>query len=147
MAQRGKVYNGSIVGPRESEMSMRITQIKGHKFKAEYKGVEIVSGRVDEGSPYEGMSPGSLMVAALGMCTGMHIETYLKERGIGYEGIEITVKNRYDRDPPRATEFLLDLAVGADLDEEQRRDLLEEANRCYVGNTMRNGPKISVNLK
>jgi uncharacterized OsmC-like protein len=53
----------------------------------------------------------------------------------------------YDRDPPRATEFLLDIAVGADLDEKQRRGLLEEANRCYVGNTMRNSPKISVDLK
>jgi uncharacterized OsmC-like protein len=128
-------------------MSMRITQIEGHKFKAEHKGVEIVSGRVDEDSPYEGMSPGSLMVAALGMCTGMHIETYLKDHGIEYEGIEITVKNKYDSDPPRATEFLLDIEVGADLDEEQRRGLLEEANRCYVGNTLRNDPKISVNLK
>jgi uncharacterized OsmC-like protein len=128
-------------------MSVRITQIEGHKFKAEHKGVEIVSGRVDEDSPYEGMSPGALMVAALGMCAGMHIETYLKEKGIEYDGIKITVKNSYDRDPPQASEFLLDIAVGADLDKEQRRGLLEEANRCYVGNTMRNGPKISVSLK
>ena len=128
-------------------MSMRITQIEGHKFKAEHKGVEIVSGRVDEGSPYEGMSPGSLTVAALGMCTGMHIETYLKEQGIEYDGIEITVKNRHNRDPPRATEFVLDIAVGADLDEGRRRGLPEEANRCYVGNTMRNGPKIRVTFK
>jgi uncharacterized OsmC-like protein len=138
---------GRILEPRVPEMSMRITQIEGHKFKAEHKGVEIVSGRVDEGSPYEGMSPGSLMVAALGMCTGMHVETYLKEQGIEYQGIEITVKNRYDGDPPRATEFLLDVKVGADLDEGQRRGLLDEANRCYVGNTMRNGPKIRANLK
>ena len=87
------------------------------------------------------------MVSALGMCTGMHIETYLKEQGIEYEGIEITVKNKNDRAPPRATEFFLDIAVGADLDEKQRKGLLEEANRCYVGNTMRNGPKIHINLK
>ena len=44
-------------------MSLKITQIEGHKFKAEYKGIEIVSGRVNPGSAYEGMSPGALMIA------------------------------------------------------------------------------------
>ena len=49
--------------------------------------------------------------------------------------------------PPGAQEFLSTLPLFADLDEEQRKALLEEANRCYVGNTMRNGPTIIVNLK
>jgi hypothetical protein len=30
---------------------VRITQIEGHKFKAEHKGVEIISRMVDEDSP------------------------------------------------------------------------------------------------
>jgi len=35
--------------------------------------------------------------------------------------------------------FFLDIHLKAELDEEQRRGLLEEANSCYVGNTMRGG--------
>jgi len=127
-------------------MSVKITQIDGHKFKAESKGVEIVSGRIDKDSPYEGMSPGKLMVAALGLCTSMHVESYLSKEGIEHGGIEITVGNKYDRDPPRTVEFTLDVKVEAKLDEGQRKGLAEEAKRCHVGNTMRGGPRINVNL-
>jgi uncharacterized OsmC-like protein len=49
------------------------------------------------------------------------------------------VSNKYDRDPPRTVHFFLDIHLKAELDEEQRRGLLEEANSCYVGNTMRGG--------
>ena len=128
-------------------MPVKVTQMEGRKFKAEYNGVDIVSGRVKEGGPYAGMSPGALMASALGLCTGMHVEAYLEKEGIEHGGLEITVSNKYDRDPPRAVQFTLDIHLKAELDEEQRRGLLEEANRCYVGNTMRGGPGINVNLK
>jgi putative redox protein len=127
-------------------MSVKITQIEGHKFKAEYKGVEIVSGSVNPGSAYEGMSPGALMTASLGLCTAMHIETYLSKESIEYEGITVSLSNKYERDPVRTAEFTLDIEVDGDLTEEQREGLLEEANRCYVGNTMKGGPKININL-
>ena len=127
-------------------MSVKITQIEGHKFKAEYMGVEIVSGRVDPGSVYEGMSPGALMTASLGMCTAMHVETYLSKEGIEYGGITVSLSNKYERDPVRTAEFTLDVEMDGDLTEKQREGLLEEANRCYVGNTMKGGPKININL-
>ena len=85
-------------------MSVKITQIEGHKFKAEYKGIEIVSGRVNPGSAYEGMSPGALMIASLGLCTAMHVETYLSKEGIEYGGINVSLSNKYERAPARAVE-------------------------------------------
>jgi uncharacterized OsmC-like protein len=127
-------------------MPVKVTQIEGRRFKAEYDGVEIVSGRVREGGPYAGMSPGALMTSVLGLCTGMHVAAYLEKEGIEHGGLEITVDNKRDRDPPRTVEFTLNITLRADLDERQRRDLLEEANRCYVGNTMRGGPRITINL-
>jgi uncharacterized OsmC-like protein len=127
-------------------MSVKITQIEGHKFKAEYKGIEIVSGRVNQGSAYEGMSPGVLMTASLGLCTAMHLETYLSKEDIGYGDITVSLNNKYERAPARTVEFTIDVEVDSDLTEEQREGLLEEANRCYVGNTMKGGPKININL-
>jgi uncharacterized OsmC-like protein len=128
-------------------MPVKVTQMEGRKFKAEYNGVEIVSGRVKDGDPYAGMSPSALMTSALGLCTGMHVAAYLEKEGIEHGGLEITVSNKYDRDPPRAVQFVLDIHLKAELDEEQRKGLLEEANRCYVGNTMRGDPGINVNLE
>lgn len=127
-------------------MNVKITQIEGHKFKAEYKGIEIVSGRVNPGSAYEGMSPGALMIASLGLCTAMHVETYLSKEGIEYGGINVSLSNKYERAPARAVEFNLHIEVDGDLTEEQREGLLAEANRCYVGNTMKGGPKINIDL-
>jgi hypothetical protein len=94
---------------------------------------------VKECSPYAGMSPGALMTSAIGLCTGMHVATYLEKEDIEHGGLEITVNNKYDRDPPRTVQFVLDIHLKAELDEEQRRGLLEEANNYYVGNTMRGG--------
>lgn len=46
-------------------MPVKITKIEGKQFKAESNGVEIVSGRLKEGGPHVGMSPGTLMTASL----------------------------------------------------------------------------------
>jgi len=123
---------------------MKITQIEGNQFKAEYRGVEVVSGNVTSNSQYIGMSPGSLMVAALGMCTGMHVRSYLEKNNIEHSGIEISVKNQYERNPTRVVEFYLSVIIDGELTEEQREGVVEEAKLCYVGNTMSGGPKINV---
>ena len=125
---------------------MKITQIEGGLFKAEYRGAEVVSGRVDPVSPYVGISPGNLMVAALGMCNAVYVENYLRSGGIEYESIEVTVDRKYERDPPRATEFDIQIVLRGDLSEEERRGALEAAHRCYVGNTFEGKPKINVRL-
>jgi uncharacterized OsmC-like protein len=125
-------------------MSVRITQIKGHKFRAQHEAATIVSGREAPDAPYEGMSPGTLMAAALGLCTAMHVETYLAQQGIEDPGIEVNVSTKNGRDPPRVTSFTLEVNINAQLTEEQVRGLTAEAHRCYVGNTMRGAPEIGM---
>jgi len=125
-------------------MSMKITQIEGNQFKAEYKGVEVISGNISSNSQYVGMSPGSLMVAALGMCTGMHVRNYLDKNNIEHSGIEISIKNKYERNPTRVVDFTLSVSIDGELTDEQKIGVTEEAKLCYVGNTMRGGPIINV---
>ena len=69
------------------------------------------------------MSPGSLMVASLGMCTGMHVRNYLDKNNIEHSGIEISVKNKYERNPTRVGEFTLTVSIDGELTEEQKRQL------------------------
>jgi uncharacterized OsmC-like protein len=128
-------------------MPVKVTLIEGLKFKAEYDGVEIVSGTKKRGGSYAGMSPGALMASALGLCTGMCVAAYLDEEDIEHGGLEITISNKYDRDPLRVVQFVLDINLKAELEDEYINGLLEEANRCYVGNTIRGGPEIKVNLR
>ena len=128
-------------------MPVKVTQIEGLKFKAVSDGIEIVSGRKKKGGSYTGISPGALMSSARGLCTGMCVADYLDEKGIEHGGLEITISNKYDRDPPRVVQFVLDINLKAELEDEYIKGLLEEANRCYVGNTIRGGPEIKVNLR
>jgi uncharacterized OsmC-like protein len=128
-------------------MSVKVTQIEGTKLRAESEGLEVISGRVGPEVPAEGMSPGRLMAASLGLCTGMHIVGYLNRRGIPYRGFEITVEQTNAENPRRCAAFTVTISVQADLTEKQRKDLMAEANKCYVGNTLRGGPAINLSLK
>lgn len=125
-------------------MSMKITQVDGWKLKAEYDGVTVISGQVTRDSDYEGFSPGKLMVAGLGMCTGMHAVTYLTKHKIEYSNLELELTTEGAGNPARYAVFNMSISVKADLSEEHYKGLLEECNRCFVGNTMTNQPEIKI---
>jgi uncharacterized OsmC-like protein len=128
-------------------MSVKITQIEGGKLKAESEGLEVISGRVDENTQPEGMSPGKLMAASLGLCTGMHVVGYLSRHGIQYRGFGITVEQANAENPRRCAAFTVTISVQADLTEKQRNGLMADANKCYVGNTLRSGAAVNLSLK
>jgi len=128
-------------------MSVKVTQIEGGKFRAELEGLEVISGRVAPEAPAEGMSPGRLMAASLGLCTGMHVVGYLNRHGIPYRGFEIIVEQANAENPRRCGAFTVTISIEADLTEKQRKDLMADANKCYVGNTIRGSPAINLSLK
>ena len=128
-------------------MSMKITQVDGWKLKAEYDGVTVVSGQVTRDSDYEGFSPGKLMVAGLGMCTGMHAVTYMTKHKIDYSDLELELTTEGASNPTRYGVFNMNISVKADLSEEHYKGLVEECHRCFVGNTMTHQPEIKINVK
>ena len=128
-------------------MSVQVTPIEGLKLRAEYDSLEVISGRVDEDTPPGDMSPGKLMAAALGLCTGMHVAGYLRRHKIPEEGFEVTVDQINSENPRRSGSFTVTIRVRAELTEEQRRGLMAEADRCYVGNTLRSGASVDTRLE
>ncbi len=127
-------------------MVIKITRINGLKLKAEVEGFEIVSGQIDDKSPREGPSPGSLMVASLGLCAGLYAGWYLKRHNIPDEGLTVEVDTVDEKDPSRVGIFNVRVTVKADLSQEARTGLLGSVNRCYVGNTMKGSPEINYEL-
>jgi uncharacterized OsmC-like protein len=127
-------------------MPVKITQIKGWKLKAEADGFTVISGKPDLDSPAEGMSPGTLMAASLGFCTGMHLVTYMQKNNIEYDGFEISVDTASCKNPNRCTDFTTNIKIKAHLSEEEKKGLLEEAGKCYVGNTIKTSPDVKIKL-
>jgi hypothetical protein len=62
-------------------MSAKIERIEGTKFKATVGGFEIITGRVSDDSPPEGMAAGAVLFAAMGLCTGTRVAEQMKSRG------------------------------------------------------------------
>ena len=116
-------------------------------FRAEVDGFEVLSGRVDGESEPVGMSPGRLMAVSLGLCSAFHAAAYLRRRKIDAVGISLGVEAKNEVNPSRASEFKITIDVGAELDGKQLEGLMEDVGRCYVGNTMRNAPKISYEVR
>ena len=127
-------------------MNMKITQLDGWKLRAEYDGVSLVSGQGTSYSEDNGMSPGKLMTAGLGLCTGMHAVTYLTKHKLEYSDLEITMGTAGAGNPARYGKFTMNIKLKADMSEEHYKGLVEECNRCFVGNTMRGTPEIEIEI-
>ena len=128
-------------------MSVRIERIAGTKFKATINGFEIVTGRVSDDSPMEGMYAGQVLFAAIGLCTGTRVVEQMEKRGWPVGAVRVSVKPKVSKDMNRATEISMEVELEADLTEEQRKEMLTEAGRCFVSNTIKNTPEVSVTLK
>jgi uncharacterized OsmC-like protein len=128
-------------------MSAKIERIEGTKFKATVGGFEIITGRVSDDSPPEGMAAGAVLFAAIGLCTGTRVAEQMKNRGWEAGAIRVNVRPKVSKDMNRATEISMEVELEADLTEEQRLEILREAGRCFVSNTIKNTPEIRVSLK
>ena len=58
------------------------------------------------------------------MCNGVYVEDYLRKEGIEYDSLKIVVNRKYRRDPPRVTEFDIQIDLRGDLSEEESKDLI-----------------------
>ena len=127
-------------------MSMRISRIEGLKFKTEHRGLEVITDIPDDDHEPEGMSPGALMMAALGTCMCSRLVDQMNKRGWEAGGVEVTVKYRSNKELRTATSFDLDIRLEADLTEDQRKEIFEEAKICFVANTLKGAPEINYSL-
>ncbi len=127
-------------------MSMKISWIEGLKFKTEYRGLEIITDIPDDDHEQEGMSPGHLMMVALGTCVCSRLVDQMNKRNWGLEGVELTLKAKSNMEVRTATSFDLDIRLKADLTEDQRKEIFEVAKGCYVANTIKGVPEFSYSL-
>ena len=128
-------------------MSAKIERIEGTKFKVTVGGFEIITGRVSDDSPLEGMAAGAVLFAAMGLCTGTRVAEQMKNRGWEAGMIRVNVRPKVSKDMNRATEIAMEVELEADLTEAQRQEMLREAGRCFVSNTIKNTPEVRVELK
>lgn len=137
---------GSVIA--RSAASFRVDiEAAGHKLVADEPAT---AGGTDEGpTPYD------LLSAALGACTAMTMHFLAKRDNIPLEGVEIAVTNDrlYAKDCADCTSqsgyihrFDVQIRLRGNLTPEQRKKLLDAANRCPVRKTLTNEIRIDDRL-
>ncbi len=123
---------------------------------------EIVSGNhrwhADEPAPLgtdTGPSPYELLLASLGACTSMTLRLYAQRKGWDLQRVTVRLQHSrihaQDCADCETTEGYLDridreIEMGGSLDEEQKRRLLEIAERCPVHRTLKSEINIRTSL-
>jgi putative redox protein len=95
---------------------------------------------VDAGGLGTGPNPYDLLAAALGSCTAMTMRLYAARKGWPLE--RATVRVLHTRLADGRDRFAREITLQGPLDSDQRRRLLEIAERCPVHRTLERGAEI-----
>ena len=128
-------------------MVHNITWLGDLKFKAEWNGLEITSHETSDMKNLVAMPPGAIFAASLGLCTASRIIGTCQKKGWPVKNLSIKLDPKVNLNEWRIDAFKLDIELQADLNNEQRRELLAEAHNCFVHRSLKHEPEITLNLR
>jgi len=127
-----------------------LSWIQGRAWRAASRGLEVIGdSRAEEGGEDLGMTPVELMVAAVGLCTGIDL-SYWAERHPGVDlsqvRINLTWESAPDK-PSRVAVIRMHVTLPGTLTEDERVTLTRIVNSCKVHNSLQRGVEIPVTVE
>jgi putative redox protein len=135
------------------------TRIGGSGFRADIAARShtfISDEPVALGGTDTGPTPYELLLGALSSCTAMTLRVYAKRKGWPLESVEVRMRQtrtheedceKCEREAVGITHIERDIDIGGALTDEQRKRLLEIADRCPVKQTLEHGIHIVIATK
>ncbi|MEM1362435.1 MAG: bifunctional alpha/beta hydrolase/OsmC family protein [Pseudomonadota bacterium] len=144
--------------PGAPEGIVRVTEADPEGFLQDVVAGPTHHALADEPLAYggtdKGMSPYGFLAAGLGACTSMTIRMYARRKEWPLTGVSVDVTHNkvhaQDADETNQTDridaFHREIRLDGDLDDEQRKRLLEIADRCPVHRTLEASSHITTSL-
>jgi len=124
-----------------------LSWIQGRAWRAATRGIEVIGdSRKGEGGEDRGMAPVELMVAAMGLCTGIDL-SYWSERHPGVDLSQVRIDLTWEdapEKPSRVATIHMHVTLPGSLSENERTTLTHIVNSCKVHNTLQQGVGIPV---
>jgi putative redox protein len=95
----------------------------------------------------EGMTPPELLLASLGSCAGFYAAQYLKKHKLATEGTRVRVTAEKLKNPARMDNFIIEVEVPIDFDEQHKKGIEDAVHHCLIHNTLLNPPQIALQIK
>lgn len=147
IATWSKRYLAETPPPRTAEQSgvVTVSETGEGDFQVEVSagGLSFIADEPPEvGGLGTGPTPYDLVGAGLGACTAMTVRLYARSKGLPLDRVTVEVGHSRRPDEQPADLFVRRLRLDGELSEEQRRKLVEIAEKCPVHRTLRAGAAI-----
>ncbi len=126
---------------------INIARGEGLQFKIQVRGHEVSSDMSEkDGGQDAGPSPVELLAGSLGACIAMMVQTYCKRHGYtdGEVGISLTLE--LADSPKRVGGIVVDVELPDGIPEDRKEAVRRMAEKCPVHETLRNPPRIDIDI-
>ena len=122
-----------------------ITELDRSHYKTKvYAGGHFIYSDEPEsiGGTDEGMTPGALLLASLGSCTAITIRMYADRKQYNLDAIKIELAICDEKDMSKETTITRKIELIGTLTEEERKRLMQIADKCPIHKILSNPIKI-----
>jgi putative redox protein len=128
-------------------MEIRVEHLGGVQFEVKARHHRIACDQpIENGGFDEGMTPPELLLASLGTCAGFYATQHLRKHQIATEGTIVRVSAEKATNPPRLSEFRIQLEIPARINDQHYKAIEEAVRHCLIHNTLLNSPSISLSV-
>ena len=126
---------------------MVITHEGGMRFAAQVRSHRVVTDQsLLAGGEDSAPSPVELLGVSLGSCIAFYVQQFCHARGLPFEGMQVEVEQRSEKNPARVAEFVVRVVMPADIPDQYVPVLERVVRSCPAHNTLAPGAIINIEI-
>ncbi len=119
----------------------------GLAFSVSVRGHEVTSDMSEkDGGRDQGPSPAELLGGSLGACIAMMVQSYCTRHGYTDGDVSVSLTLELADSPKRVGAVVVDVELPDGVPEEKREAIRRMAERCPVHETLRDPPRVDIEI-